>query len=105
MCRIAMSRDFLERLLPKPELSGDDEDFPPAQPLEDPPCSSRLGGASRLKLTTLSTILLPMSTGLTPSTPPPPALDRATAGMEVPPLRTGAAATPLGALPREGEQD
>ena len=64
MCRIAISRDFLESVRPKPELSGDDADFPdkPGECL-----SSCLGGANFLMLITLSTIFVPITTGLTSS--------------------------------------
>ena len=111
MCRIAMSRDFFERFLPKPELSnGADDGFPPAgAPLldeddddEGDPRSSRFGGASRLRFTTLSTILLPISTGLIPSSSPPLTLERFLTF-----IAERVAAVPLGTgiRPREGEQD
>lgn len=65
MCLIAISKDFFERLLPKPELS-EDKDFP-AELLWAVSWSYRLGGASFLEFTTLSTICVPISTGFTSS--------------------------------------
>lgn len=32
ICLMAISRDFLESVLPKPELSGEDDDFPEGFP-------------------------------------------------------------------------
>uniref|UniRef100_A0A7N0RGQ2 Uncharacterized protein n=1 Tax=Kalanchoe fedtschenkoi TaxID=63787 RepID=A0A7N0RGQ2_KALFE len=61
MCRIAISRDFLDRVLPKPELSGDEADFP--ERLGE--FLSSCGGASFLILTTRSTILVPIKMGFT----------------------------------------
>lgn len=61
-----MSRDDLESVLPKPDFSWDDRDFSEelfffkVQP-------SWFGGASFLMFTTLSTILVPITTGLTSS--------------------------------------
>lgn len=64
ICLIAISRDFFESVLPKPELSGDDVDFPDKLPRGE--ClSSCLGGASFLIFITLSTIFVPIKTGLT----------------------------------------
>lgn len=63
MCLMAISKDFFERFLPKPELSGD-EDFPDKF-LRGESLSSCLGGTSFRIFITLSTILLPMRTGLT----------------------------------------
>lgn len=66
ICLIAMSSDFLDSDLPKPEFSR--EDF---LGFSTEACSSRLGGASFLMFTTLSTIFVPINTGLTSSSPPP----------------------------------
>lgn len=63
MCLMAISKDFFERFLPKPELSGD-EDFPDKF-LRGESLSSCLGGTSFRIFITLSTILLPIRTGLT----------------------------------------
>lgn len=64
ICRIAISKDFLESVRPKPELSGDDADFP--DKLGE--ClSSCLGGPNFLMLITRSTIFVPITTGLTSS--------------------------------------
>lgn len=96
ICRIAISRDFLDSVRPNPELSGDEADFP--DKLGE--ClSSCLGGANFRMLITLSTIFVPMTTGLTSSL----TLEcpRFTAGTELPLERI----PPLGALPLEGEQD
>lgn len=60
-----MSSDLLERDLPKPEFSW--EDF---LGFSREMCSSCLGGASFLMFTTLSTIFVPINTGLTSSPPP-----------------------------------
>lgn len=66
ICLKAMSRDDLESILPKPDLSWDDRDFSEELfLLEIQP--SWFGGASFLMFTTLSTILLPITTGLTSS--------------------------------------
>lgn len=96
ICLIAISSDFFDNVLPNPALSGDKEDFIEEVLLE---CwSSIFGGASLLKFTTLSTIFVPMTTGLSLS--PPFTLDLFDAGTELP-----LTAFPLGALPRDGEQD
>lgn len=89
MCLIAMSRDFLDRVLPKPVLSGEIEDF--AEELLVERCSSYFGGASLLEFTTRSTILVPTTTGL--STSLLLKIDREL----TPPT------FPLGGLPLEGE--
>lgn len=57
-----MSKDFLESVLPNPELS-DNEDLPELILA----WSSCFGGANFLMFTTLSTILVPTTTGLSPS--------------------------------------
>jgi hypothetical protein len=94
---MAISKDFFESVLPKPELSGDD-DFPVRLPLGEclPSC---LGGASFRIFITLSTILVPIMTGLTLSLifecP------RLNAGTELP----LGCIMPLGARPLDGEQD
>lgn len=97
MCLKAISRDFFDIVLPKPMLSGEVDDFP-LRLLLLVRRSSCFGGASFLALTTRSTILLPIRTGLTLS--PPFKCGLRTAGTELPlwPL-------PFGALPLEGEQD
>lgn len=61
ICLIAISRDFFESVLPKP--SGD-EDFPDKL-LRGDCLSSCFGGTSFLMFITLSTILVPIITGLT----------------------------------------
>lgn len=63
ICLIAISKDFFESVLPKPELSGDDD--LPDRLLRGEFLSSIIGGASFRILITLSTILLPITTGLT----------------------------------------
>lgn len=64
MWRIAISRDFFESDLPKPELSGDEADLPEWLPRGE--ClSSCFGGASFRIFITLSTIFVPIKTGLT----------------------------------------
>lgn len=78
MCLKAISSDFLDNVLPKPALSGDEDDLG----LFSDRKSSCLGGTNLLKFTTRSTILLPIITGLTLS--PPFSRDRFTAGTEVP---------------------
>lgn len=60
-----MSKDFLDRDLPKPELSWDEEDFP--EELSRESSLSCLGGASFRMFTTLSTIFVPIKTGFTSS--------------------------------------
>lgn len=79
ICLMAMSSDFLESVRPKPVLSGEEADFP--DKLGE--ClSSCLGGANFLILTTRSTILFPITTGLTSSLAL--AYNRFTAGTELP---------------------
>ena len=81
ICLIAISKDFFESDLPKPELSGDEDDLPDRL-LWGEFLSSSLGGASFRIFITLSTILVPMITGLTLSfTFEYP---RLTAGIELP---------------------
>ena len=81
ICLIAISKDFFESVLPKPELSGDEADLPDRL-LWGEFLSSIIGGASFRIFITLSTILLPITTGLTLSfTLECP---RLTAGMEFP---------------------
>ena len=81
MCLIAISRDFFESVLPKPEPSGDEADLPDRL-LWGEFLSSIFGGANLRILITLSTILVPITTGLTLSfTLECP---RLTAGMELP---------------------
>lgn len=81
ICLIAISKDFFESVLPKPELSGDGDDLPDRL-LRGEFLTSILGGASFLIFITLSTILVPIATGLTLSF----ALEypRLTAGIELP---------------------
>lgn len=81
MCLIAMSKDFFESVLPKPELSGDEADLPDRL-LRGEFLSSIIGGASFRIFITLSTIFVPITTGLTLSF----ALEckRLTAGTEFP---------------------
>lgn len=62
ICLIAMSKDFFEKLLPKPELSGDEADFPDRL---GECLSSCFGGTSFRIFITLSTIFVPIKTGLT----------------------------------------
>lgn len=81
ICLIAISRDFFESVLPKPEPSGDEDDFPERLPQGE--ClSSCFGGASFRMFITLSTIFVPTKTGLMLSL----TLEypRFTAGMELP---------------------
>lgn len=59
-----MSKDFLDSVRPKPELSGEDADFPDML-LRGECLSSCLGGISFLMFITLSTIFVPIKTGLT----------------------------------------
>lgn len=81
ICLIAMSRDFFESVLPKPELSGDVDDLPEIL-LWGEFLSSILGGTNLRIFITLSTILVPITTGLTLSfTLECP---RLTAGIELP---------------------
>ncbi|KAK6933025.1 hypothetical protein RJ641_035919 [Dillenia turbinata] len=93
---MAMSKDFLESVLPKPELSGDDEDFPD---MLGECLSSCFGGTSFRMFITLSTILAPIKTGLTLSLALICTL--LTAGTELPLLRTVTFVTGL----LEGEHD
>lgn len=61
ICRIAISKDFFESDLPKPELSGDDF----ADKLLCGEClSSCFGGANFRMFITLSTIFVPYNPGL-----------------------------------------
>lgn len=63
ICLMAISKDFFERVLPNPALSGD-EDFPDKLLIGE--ClSSCFGGTSFRIFVTLSTILVPIKTGLT----------------------------------------
>lgn len=64
MCLKAISRDFFESVLPKPKLSRDGDDFPAEFLWEWLSC---FGGANFLMFTTLSTILVPITTGFTSS--------------------------------------
>lgn len=68
ICLKAISRDFFESVLPKPELSSDEDDFP-VELVWVARWLSCFGGASFLMFTTLSTILLPISTGFTSPLP------------------------------------
>jgi len=97
ICLIAISKDFFESDLPKPELSGDEDDLP--ERLWKEFLSSILGGANFRIFITLSTILVPITTGLTLSF----ALEyaRLTAGIELPVERE----MPLLEHPLEGEHD
>lgn len=96
ICLKAMSKDFFDRVLPKPVLSGAD-DFPVTLLWADR-WSSCFGGANLRMLITLSTILVPIRTGFTLSLPLE--CDRL-AGTELPLTWM----LPLGALPLEGEHD
>lgn len=62
ICRIAISNDFFESDLPKPELSGDD-DFP-EKLLWGECLSSCFGGTNFRMFITLSTIFVPYKPGL-----------------------------------------
>lgn len=64
ICLKAISRDLFESVLPKPELLVD-KDLLPSLCVEQ--LSSCFGGASFLMFTTLSTIFVPISTGLSAS--------------------------------------
>ena len=64
ICLIAISKDFFESVLPKPELSGDEADLPDRL-LRGEFLSSIIGGTSFRIFITLSTILVPITTGLT----------------------------------------
>lgn len=96
ICRSAISKDFFESVLPNPEPSGDDF---PVRLFWTPRWSSCFGGANFRMLTTLSTILFPICTGLTMSLLFVRA--RLIAGTELPLLWV----LPCGALPLEGEHD
>lgn len=96
ICLIAISRDFFDSVLPKPELSGDDPDFPD---ILGECLSSCFGGASFRIFITLSTIFVPITTGLTLSLTL--LCPRLTAGTELPLLWI----LPFGARPLAGEQD
>lgn len=99
ICLIAISKDFLESVLPKPELSGD-EDL--ADKLLWGEClSSCFGGASFRMFITLSTILVPINTGLTLSFALACNLFTAGTGTELPLLWI----IPFGGLPLAGEHD
>lgn len=76
-----MSKDFFESDLPKPELSGDDEDLPDKL-LRGECLSSCFGGTNFLIFITLSTIWVPYIPGLTLSLAL--AYARLTAGTEPP---------------------
>ena len=93
---MAISKDFFESVLPKPELSGD-EDF--TVRIRGECLSSCLGGASFLIFITRSTILVPITTGLTLSL----ILEcpRLNAGTELP----LGCKMPLGPRPLDGEHD
>lgn len=95
ICLKAMSRDFLESVLPKPELSRE-ENFPAVWADR---WSSSFGGTSFLMFTTLSTILVPITTGLTLSVLLECAL-RTEGMVELLPL-----GFPTDDLPLEGEHD
>lgn len=98
ICLIAISKDFFESVLPKPELSGDDDDLPDRLLWGELFTSGR-GGASFLIFINLSTILVPIATGLTLSfTLEYP---RLTAGIELPLVWE----MPLAGRPLEGEHD
>lgn len=99
ICLIAISRDFFDSVLPKPELSGD-EDFPDKW-LCGECISSFLGGASFLIFITLSTILVPITTGLTLSFALTCNRFTACTGTELPLFRI----IPLGGRPLAGEHD
>ena len=96
MCLIAISRDFFESVLPKPELSREVDNFAVGL-LRG--LSSCFGGTSFLIFTTLSTIFVPITTGLSLSLP------------LVSALRTKRMELPLPTLPLDaalllaGEQD
>lgn len=96
MCLIAISRDFFESVLPKPELSREVDNFAVGLLRK---LSSCLGGTSFLIFTTLSTIFVPITTGLSLSLSLASALR--TERIELPlPLTP-----PLDALLLAGEQD
>jgi hypothetical protein len=81
ICLIAISKDFFERVLPNPVLSGDEDDFPDRL-LRGEFLLSIIGGASFRMFITLSTIFVPIIPGLTLSfTLERP---RLTAGIEFP---------------------
>lgn len=97
ICLIAISKDFFESDLPNPELSGEEDDLP--ERLWGEFLLSSLGGASFRIFITLSTILVPITTGLTLSFAL--AYARLTAGIELPVGRE----VPLEERPLEGEHD
>lgn len=99
ICRMAISKDFFESVLPNPALSGD-EDFPDKL-LWGECLSSCLGGASFLIFITLSTILVPTRAGLTLSLALACNRLAAGTGTELPLL----CIMPLGGRPLAGEQD
>lgn len=99
ICLIAISKDFFESDLPKPELSGDD-DFPDKL-LRGDCLSSCIGGTNLRIFITLSTIFVPYDPGLTLSLALAYARFNEGTGTEVPLLRL----TPLGSRPLEGEHD
>ncbi|KAL6987798.1 hypothetical protein U1Q18_013545 [Sarracenia purpurea var. burkii] len=68
ICLKAISNDVFESVLPKPEFCRDNKDFP-EELLFSRIWSSCFGGASFLMFTTLSTILVPINTGLVSSLP------------------------------------
>lgn len=99
ICRIAISSDFFDSDLPKPELSGDDD---LADKLLCGEClSSFLGGTNFLMLITLSTIFVPYKPGLRLSFALAYARFNAGTGTELPLIWL----TPVGRRPLEGEQD
>lgn len=99
ICRMAISNDFFESVLPNPALSGD-EDFPDKL-LWGECLSSCLGGASFLIFITLSTILVPTRPGLTLSLALACNRLAAGTGTELPLL----CIKPFGGRPLAGEQD
>ncbi|KAL6509339.1 hypothetical protein OROGR_022649 [Orobanche gracilis] len=97
---MAISKDFFESVLPNPELSGDDDDFPDKL-LWGECLSSCLGGTNFLIFITLSTILVPTRAGLTLSFALACNRFAADTGTELPLL----CITPLGGRPLDGEHD
>jgi len=97
ICLMAISIELLERFLPYPRLLKAELDFPDPRP----PFSVSRGGPSFLMFTTLSTILLPIATGLKLSQPLPPLLAFARPRT---PVRLPLV-FPIGARPLDGEQD
>lgn len=98
ICLIAISSDFLDILLPKPELSGDD--FIVGLQSPERWLLLCLGGGSFLAVFTLSDVLFRIKEGF--DLPLPFTRDRAVAGTELPLWWT---LFPFGALPLKGEQD